>query len=114
MNEQTILRMPAVLAMTGISRSRIYVYMSRETDPFPRPIRLGPNSVGWRKAEVEAWLASRERAGSTGGMSSCLGIGSARPEVQSGTGAACLNIGESTPEPYPTPAAVATLRSTLT
>ena len=66
MNEQIILRMPAVLAMTGISRSRIYVYMSRETDPFPRPIRLGPNSVGWLKSEVQEWLASRQRAGSAG------------------------------------------------
>ena len=66
MNEQIILRMPAVLAMTGISRSRIYVYMSRETDPFPRPIRLGPNSVGWLKSEVVAWLDARQRAGSAG------------------------------------------------
>ena len=64
MKEATILRMPAVIAMTGISRSRIYVYMSRETDPFPRPIRLGPNSVGWLRCEVEAWLRERERAGS--------------------------------------------------
>ena len=50
--------------MTGISRSRIYVYMTRETDPFPRPLKLGPSSVGWRKAEVEAWLDARERGGS--------------------------------------------------
>ena len=42
--------------MTGISRSRIYVYISRETDPFPRPLRLGPNSVGWLKSEVQEWL----------------------------------------------------------
>ena len=27
---------------------------------FPRPIRLGPNSVAWRLADVEAWLARRE------------------------------------------------------
>lgn len=29
---------------------------------FPRPIRLGENSVGWREAQVTAWL--NERAGS--------------------------------------------------
>ena len=63
MKEATILRMPAVIAMTGISRSRIYVYMDRETDPFPRPLRLGPNSVGWRRSEIEEWLGTRERAG---------------------------------------------------
>ena len=70
MKETTILRMPAVLAMTGISRSRIYVYMSRE------------------------------RAGRFGrGMNSWPANVSARPEVQSGTGAACLSTVESTPEP---------------
>jgi prophage regulatory protein len=26
---------------------------------FPKPIHLGPNSVGWIKGEVEAWLAAR-------------------------------------------------------
>ena len=66
MTEPLILRMRDVVRLTAISRSRIYVAMGREDDPFPRPIRLGPNSVGWRKAEVEAWLDSRERAGSAG------------------------------------------------
>ena len=63
MTETIILRMPAVVAMTGISRSRIYVYMKRESDPFPRPLQLGPSSVGWRRSEIEAWLAARKRAG---------------------------------------------------
>ena len=66
MNDAQILRMRDVVRLTAISRSRIYVAMGREDDPFPRPIRLGPNSVGWRKAEVEAWLDSRERAGLAG------------------------------------------------
>ena len=62
MTEDRVLRLPAVVEMTGISRSRIYVYMDRETDPFPRSIKLGPNMVGWRKSEVEAWLTARERS----------------------------------------------------
>ena len=66
MTEAMILRMPGVVAMTGISRSRIYVFMRRESDPFPRPIKLGVRCVGWRKAEVEAWLDARERVGSAG------------------------------------------------
>ena len=66
MTETLILRMRDVVRLTGISRSRIYVFMAREDDPFPRPIRLGPNSVGWLKAEIEAWLGRRERAGSAG------------------------------------------------
>ena len=64
MTEVLILRLRDVVRMTGISRSRIYVFMSREVDPFPKPIRLGPNSVGWRKTEIVAWLDGRERAGS--------------------------------------------------
>ena len=63
MTETLILRMRDVVRLTGISRSRIYVFMAREDDPFPRPLQLGPNSVGWRRAEVETWLAARKRAG---------------------------------------------------
>ena len=66
MTDAQILRMRDVVSLTKISRSRIYVAMGREDDPFPRPIRLGPNSVGWRRCEVLAWLDARERAGSAG------------------------------------------------
>ncbi len=62
MTEDRILRLSGVVKMTGISRSRIYVYMDRETDPFPRSIKLGPNMVGWRQSEVEAWLTARQRS----------------------------------------------------
>lgn len=30
---------------------------------FPAPIRLGPRALGWHAAEVEEWLATRERVG---------------------------------------------------
>ena len=66
MTDAQILRMRNVVRLTAISRSRIYVAMARESDAFPRPIRLGPNSVGWRRAEIEEWLNARERAGSAG------------------------------------------------
>ena len=61
MSHDRILRLPEVIQTTGISRSRIYVYMARETDQFPRSVQLGPNMVGWRESEVEAWLAARDR-----------------------------------------------------
>ena len=66
MTEKAILRLREVVDLTTISKSRIYLLMAREEDAFPRPIKLGIRSVGWRKAEVEAWLDSRERAGSAG------------------------------------------------
>ena len=62
MSEEQILRLPTVVKMTGISRSRIYVFMGRKTDPFPRSLKLGSNMVGWRQSEVEAWLNARERS----------------------------------------------------
>lgn len=64
MTDSQILRMRDVVELTRISRSRIYVLMGRVEDAFPRPIRLGARAVGWRRAEIEAWLDSRERAGS--------------------------------------------------
>jgi prophage regulatory protein len=29
---------------------------------FPRPVRLGPNTVAWDSIQVDAWPASREGA----------------------------------------------------
>ena len=66
MTDSQILRLPAVVRMTGISRSRIYVLMHSETERFPKPIKLGTRSVGWWRSEVQAWLNARERAGSAG------------------------------------------------
>lgn len=52
----TILRLPAVKARTGLSRSTIYLRESK--GQFPSPIPLGGRAVGWIEAEVEAWLAA--------------------------------------------------------
>ena len=53
----TILRLPAVKTRTALSRSSIYKLVAAGI--FPRPIRLGPRSVGWIEAEVDDWLDSR-------------------------------------------------------
>jgi prophage regulatory protein len=29
---------------------------------FPSPVQLGPNSIAWMADEIDAWLASRQRA----------------------------------------------------
>ena len=50
----TILRLPAVRARTGLSRSTIYLRISE--DNFPRPIQLGVRAVGWVESEIEEWL----------------------------------------------------------
>ena len=56
----TILRLPQVLARTGLSRSTIYAKVS--TGEFPEPISLGARAVGWLADEVEAWLVARVEA----------------------------------------------------
>jgi prophage regulatory protein len=60
----TILRLPAVKARTGLSRSTIYLRVADGS--FPRPVSLGARAVGWVESEVEDWIsltisASRSR-----------------------------------------------------
>ncbi|TNF09946.1 MAG: AlpA family transcriptional regulator [Vibrionaceae bacterium] len=49
-----ILRLPAVKARTGLSRSTIYLRISEGR--FPKPVSLGGRAVGWVEAEITAWL----------------------------------------------------------
>ncbi len=52
-----ILRLPAVKELTGLSRSTLYLRMSK--NEFPAPISLGGRAVGWLEFEVNAWLAQK-------------------------------------------------------
>lgn len=61
----TILRLPAVKARTGLSRSTIYLRVAEGT--FPKPVSLGGRAVGWVESEIQQWLerqieASRKAA----------------------------------------------------
>lgn len=55
--EVRILRRKQVEARIGLSRSTIYDGVNAGT--FPKPINLGPQSVGWIEAEIDAWLAEQ-------------------------------------------------------
>jgi prophage regulatory protein len=59
--QEEILRKPRVLEIIGIGNTSLYDLLKR--GEFPRPIRLGVRAVGWRRSDVNAWLASRETAG---------------------------------------------------
>ena len=50
-------RLPEVLAFTGF-KSRSHLYMLAKTGKFPKPLVIGPNSIAWRRREIEAWAAS--------------------------------------------------------
>jgi len=65
-----ILRLPAVKACTGLSRSTIYLRVSQGA--FPKPVNLGARAVGWVEAEIQDWLqrkieTSRNKSNQAGG-----------------------------------------------
>ena len=51
------LRLPEVIARTGLSRSTIYVRLDQGR--FPRPVSLGGRAVGWIESEVDEWIRER-------------------------------------------------------
>ncbi len=57
MNE-VIIRRRAVQERTGLTRSTMYLYISK--GEFPRPVALGLRAVGWRESEVNAWINARQ------------------------------------------------------
>ena len=65
---EMILRLPKVKAITGLSRSTIYLRMSEGT--FPQKISIGLRAVGWLRSEVADWMDQRilESRGSELGM----------------------------------------------
>ena len=57
---QTIMRRPAVEEATGLCCSEIYARIER--GEFPRPVPLGPKSVGWLSDEIARWIEARAAA----------------------------------------------------
>ena len=55
-----ILRLPAVKACTGLSRSTIYLRISEGN--FPKPVSLGGRAVGWIETEIQDWLEKQIEA----------------------------------------------------
>jgi prophage regulatory protein len=53
--KNSILRLPSVISVTGLSRSTIYQKI--KTNDFPKPINLGPRAVGWLQSEIDDWIA---------------------------------------------------------
>jgi prophage regulatory protein len=51
-----LLRLPAVIAATQLSRSTIYAAI--QAGRFPQPVRVGERAVRWRCEDIEAWMAA--------------------------------------------------------
>jgi predicted DNA-binding transcriptional regulator AlpA len=43
----------------GIVRNRVTLSRWLRDQQFPQPIRLGPNSLAWDEASIDAWLRQR-------------------------------------------------------
>ena len=56
---EAILRLPAVKARTGLSRSTIYLRIKDGT--FPTPVNLGARAIGWLETEIQDWLEGQIR-----------------------------------------------------
>jgi prophage regulatory protein len=52
--EKKLIRLPQVRLMVGLSRSQIYLLISR--GDFPRPVPLGARAVAWDNDEIQVWV----------------------------------------------------------
>lgn len=53
-NIDALLRLPEVSRLTGLSRSALYLRISR--GQFPRPVKLGPRASRWRLSDIQRWM----------------------------------------------------------
>ena len=51
------IRLPDVIALTGLSKSLLYVEI--EAGRFPRKVKLTERAVGWVAGDVAAWVQAR-------------------------------------------------------
>lgn len=52
-----LLRLPAVIERTGLSRSSIYRAIAVGT--FPKSVPLGEHAIGFLAADIDRWIAAR-------------------------------------------------------
>ncbi len=54
-------RLRSVIERTGLSKSELY---RRIRDcKFPQPVSLGARAVGWRRADIDAWIGALQKRG---------------------------------------------------
>ena len=64
-NSPKIIRIKDVVSMVGVARSTIYDWINSKSprfdSTFPKPIKLGKNSVGWIQHQLIEWIESKQR-----------------------------------------------------
>lgn len=63
-NTKRIIRQKEVCDKLGLSKATVWLYV-RTRDDFPKPIRLGANSVGWIESELDSFIDARIKASRT-------------------------------------------------
>jgi prophage regulatory protein len=58
-----VLKMPDVIAVTGLRRTSIYNLVN--SGRFPKPIKLSERAIGWLATEITAWQQARAAARDT-------------------------------------------------
>ncbi len=59
--DRRIQRPKVVMARTGLGRTSLWSKSRDPDDPFPAPVQLGPNSIGFFEDEISRWLETRPR-----------------------------------------------------
>ena len=59
MNDERLLRLPAVESLTGLKRAHLYGLARR--GQFPKPLKIGARASAWRASQVHEWSAARIR-----------------------------------------------------
>lgn len=49
-------RLPELMQAVGLGKTKIYAMI--KSGEFPRSVQIGPNAVGWRPRDVQAWADS--------------------------------------------------------
>lgn len=52
-----LLRLPAVMTLTGLGRSTIYRLVAEKR--FPCPVRIASRAIAWRRSDLNVWTESR-------------------------------------------------------
>jgi len=60
LDDLTFLRLPEVKAVTGLSKTSLYMLIREKS--FPAPVHLGPRAVAWVRSEVRQWALERVQA----------------------------------------------------
>lgn len=53
---EKIVRLPTVLARTGLSRSTVYRKIAEGT--FPRQVAVSAHGAGWYESDINRWIAN--------------------------------------------------------